>query len=221
MSTQPDYFGNERSEMQAFVPATARVILDVGCGAGVFGAALKRARATEGANLEVWGLERDPAAAALAAERLDKVLVGDAQALAAELPPARFDCLVMNDILEHLLEPTELLNALRANLKPGGHVVASIPNVRYFNNVVNLAVRGRWDYTDEGILDRTHLRFFTRDSMVKLLVGCGYEVRSVTGINPTESAKFKLANMLTLGRWADMRYLQFAIVAATGGPEEG
>ncbi len=221
LSTQPDYFGNDRTEMQAFLPSSARVILDVGCGAGVFGAALKVARATAGVDLEVWGLERDPAAAELAAGRLDKVLCGDVEAVTAQLPTAHFDCLVLNDILEHLAQPADVLRALRAHLKPGGHVVASIPNVRYFNNVVNLAVHGRWDYTDEGILDRTHLRFFTRGSMVDLLEDTGYAVRSVTGINPTGSAKFKLANLLTLGRWADMRYLQFAVVAVVGDSEEG
>ena len=75
----------------------------------------------------------------------------------------------------------------------------------------------RWDYADEGILDRTHLRFFTRSSMVRLFEEAGYPVESTQGINPTGSLKFKVVNLLTLGRWADMRYLQFACVARFPG----
>ena len=97
------------------------------------------------------------------------------------------------------------MRSLRPLLKEGGYLVASIPNVRYFFNVVDLAVYGRWDYTDEGILDRTHLRFFTRSSMARLLAESGYQVETIVGINPTGSAGFRLVNLLTLGRWSDMR----------------
>jgi hypothetical protein len=105
-------------------------------------------------------------------------------------------------------------------MNPGGRLVASIPNVRYFFNVVDLAVHGRWDYTDEGILDRTHLRFFTRSSMTRLLEECGYDQVISAGINPTGSVKFRLVNLLTLGRWSDMKYLQFACLAGAGRPAE-
>ena len=84
--------------------------------------------------------------------------------------------------------------------------------------MVDLVVHGRWDYTDEGILDRTHLRFFTRSSMIRLLEDAGYRVEEAVGINPTGSAKFRLANLLSLGRWSDMKYLQFACLARAGRP---
>jgi 2-polyprenyl-3-methyl-5-hydroxy-6-metoxy-1,4-benzoquinol methylase len=208
MDKQPEYYGRPRREMLGFVPRDAVRLLDVGCGAGAFAAGLRQARA--GTTLEIWGLEMDPAAAARAAEVLDRVLVGDAAGLAGDLPAGHFDCLVMNDVLEHVLDPDDLLRRLRPALRPGGTLVASIPNVRHFPNVVDLAVHGRWDYTDEGILDRTHVRFFTRSSMARLLAGAGFEVLDTAGINPTGSLKFKFVNLLTLGRWADMRYLQFA-----------
>jgi 2-polyprenyl-3-methyl-5-hydroxy-6-metoxy-1,4-benzoquinol methylase len=199
------------------VPATAAVVLDVGCGAGAFGAGLKREWQSQGRPLTVWGLELDPVAGARAADVLDRVLIGDAAALLPGLPEAGFDAVILNDILEHLVEPAELLARLRPLLRPGGHVVCSLPNVRHFPNVVNLVVHGSWRYTDEGILDRTHLRFFTRSSMIALLTDCGYVVESVEGINPTGSLKFKLLNLLTLGNWADMRYLQFALRARVAG----
>ncbi len=212
-----DYYGRPRREMIAQVPVAARRVLDIGCGAGAFGSGLKTAWNGQGRELEVWGVEMDAAAAARAAEVLDRVVVGDVSAALSELPTGDFDVVILNDILEHIVAPETLLSALRSCLRPGGHVVASVPNVRHFPNVVNLVVHGRWDYTDEGILDRTHVRFFTRSSMVSLFTGCGFVVESVAGINPTGSLKFKLLNLLTLGKWSDMRFLQFAIRARIQG----
>ncbi|MBM4131264.1 class I SAM-dependent methyltransferase [bacterium] len=197
--------------MEPFVPPRAAAVLDVGCGAGAFAATLRGARA--GRALEIWGVELLPEAAALARRTLDEVLVGDAVARTTELPDARFDCVVLNDVLEHLAEPAPLLRQARRILRPGGALVASLPNVRYFFNVWDLAVHGRWDYVDEGILDRTHLRFYTRSSLRRLLADEGFVVERMQGINPTGSLKFKLFDLLTLGRCADMRWLQFACVA--------
>jgi 2-polyprenyl-3-methyl-5-hydroxy-6-metoxy-1,4-benzoquinol methylase len=205
------YYGHPRREMEPFVPQAAGALLDVGCGAGAFAATLRTARA--GRQLEIWGVELSPEAAARARATIDHVLVGDAHACLRELPDARFDCVVMNDVLEHLVEPALLLHEARRVLRPDGVLVASLPNVRYFFNVWDLVVRGRWDYTDEGILDRTHLRFFTRSSLVRLFTEAGFDMVRMQGINPTGSLKFKLANLVTLGRWADMRWLQFACVA--------
>ena len=199
--------------MRAFVPAEARVILDVGCGDGAFAAGLRDERRREDRELEIWGLEMDPEAAARATDRLDHVLAGSAEERVAELPPGRFDCVVLNDLLEHLAWPERLLRDLRPVLAPGGVLVASIPNVRYFFNVWDLAVRGDWEYHDEGIRDRTHLRFFTRASMHGLFARAGYRLRHQEGINPTGSWRFRLANLLALGRLDDLRYLQFACVA--------
>ena len=194
--------------MLAFVPARARRILDVGCGEGVFAAGLKRER-----SVEVWGIELDSNAAASAADKLDRVLIGDAVQCLADLAGGAFDCVVLNDILEHLVDPEELLRGLKPKLAAGGCLVASIPNVRYFPHLWQLVVRGQWEYAAEGILDRTHLRFFTRYSLTALFGRCGYRLEQIEGIHPTGSWKFQLVNLLALGRWSDMRFLQFACVA--------
>lgn len=215
-----EYFRNRRPEMLGFIPARAAVLLEIGCGEGAFAGHLKKVRTDAGSPIEVWGVEMDAAAADKASAVLDRVLQGDVEGVLPDLPLGHFDCLVLNDVIEHLADPASLLKSLRPVLKPGGFLVASIPNVRYFFNVVDLAVHGRWDYTDEGILDRTHLRFFTRSSMIGLLTECGFTVERSVGINPTGSAKFRLVNLLTWGRWSDMKYLQFACLARAGRPVE-
>jgi 2-polyprenyl-3-methyl-5-hydroxy-6-metoxy-1,4-benzoquinol methylase len=148
------------------------------------------------------------------------VLEGDAAAVLPGLVGERFDVVVLNDILEHVVEPEALLSGLRPLLAPQGRVVASIPNVRHFATVADLVLRGRWEYTDEGTLDRTHLRFFTRASLAGLFGAAGFTLETVQGINVTGSLKFKLFNALTLGSFADMGCLQFACVALPAtGPE--
>ena len=217
---QPQYYRNARPEMLDIIPAEASVLLEVGCGEGAFGGNLKAMRYEAGTPIEVWGVEIDETAAGKAAAVLDRVLQGDVTAVLSDLPMGHFDCVVLNDVIEHVPDPEALLRSLRPLLKPGGRLVASIPNVRYFFNVVDLAVHGRWDYTEEGILDRTHLRFFTRSSMIRLLEDCGFNVEFAVGINPTGSIRFHLVNLLTLGRWSDMKFLQFACLARAGQPVE-
>lgn len=202
------YFARPRPEMVPFVPAVARRIVDVGCGQGCFASRLREERGAE-----VWGIELDPLAAGMAVERLDRVLTGDALARVPDLPDAYFDCAVLNDLLEHLYAPETLLRLLRTKLAPGGCVVASIPNVRHFSNLWHLVVDGEWRYADEGILDRTHVRFYTRRSMGRLFATAGYRLTRQAGITPTRSWKFRLINLAALGRLGDTRWLQFACVA--------
>jgi 2-polyprenyl-3-methyl-5-hydroxy-6-metoxy-1,4-benzoquinol methylase len=203
------YFTHARPEMQPFVPEAASRVLDIGCGAGAFGAALKELRP----HLTVTGVEIDPEAAESARSRLDLVLTGDAESALPRLQGQSFDAIVLNDVLEHVVDPEELLRQLSSLIARGGCVVASIPNVREFFTVKDLALRGRWEYADEGILDRTHLRFFTRSSIAGLFERGGFSVERVEGINQTGSSKFKLFNLITLGRFSEMGFLQFACVA--------
>ncbi len=199
--------------MRRYVPAGARALLDVGCGDGAFAAGLRADREGPGDPLEIWGLELDPDAAQRARQHLQRVLVGPAQTTVTALPAAHFDCVVLNDVLEHMAWPEEFLRSLHRVLRPGACLVASIPNVRYFPNLWGLLVRSDWEYRDEGILDRTHLRFFTRDSMRGLFVRSGFRLQRQEGINPTGSWRFRVANLLSLGRLADTRFLQYACVA--------
>lgn len=211
-----DYFEWSRAEMLPFVPARCRRVLDVGCGGGGFGESLKRTR-----EIEVWGIEPVRSAAARAVGKIDRVIEGlfDPETV---LPAASFDCVIFNDVLEHMLAPEKGLRYARALLAPGGVVVASIPNIRSFPSLWQLIVHARWKYEDCGVLDRTHLRFFTKSSIVDMFHGEGYELDVVCGLNAysgTPNASrglwraYKLMNALSLGKLDDMKFQQFAVVA--------
>jgi 2-polyprenyl-3-methyl-5-hydroxy-6-metoxy-1,4-benzoquinol methylase len=202
------YFEHARPEMMALVPAMAKRVLDVGCGAGAFSARLKSERP-----VEVWGVEMNSDAARKASERLDKVVCAPFDS-SFDAGPIRFDCIIFNDVLEHMACPEIALETAHALLSPQGVVVASIPNARHLTVVWELAVQGDWRYRDAGIFDRTHLRFFTRTSILRLFREQRYEVRHCEGINEAVGRKFRVLNTIFLNRLTEMRYLQYAVVAA-------
>lgn len=147
--------------------------LDVGCDTGRLGEGLKRK------GLAVDGVEMDPDAARLAAGRLDRVVTGsilDASVLHGLNGP--YDIIIFADVLEHLPQPEAALDGIKALLSDEGEVYASLPNVANFRVRLPLLF-GRFQYTEIGILDKTHLRFFTRTTARELFTGAGYEVAEV------------------------------------------
>lgn len=204
-----DYYSNQRQDMLPYLPKDARIILDIGCGEGDFGELIKRQ-----SNAEVWGIELSSQAAEKARVRLDRVYEGNIELDQFDLPEEYFDCIVFNDVLEHLWYPWDVLKQMRKLLKNHGYVLASIPNIRYLGQVKKLMLQGDWDYEPWGILDRTHLRFFTLKSVKKLFEQTGYTVMSIEGKDSIGFRwKFYLLNMLLGKRLEDMRYLRFACLA--------
>lgn len=203
-----EYYLNIRQEMVKYIPLHSKKILDIGCGEGNFGALLKKERQTE-----VWGVEYEEVRASVASSKLDRVLCGDIDLLLEQLPDNYFDAVICNDVLEHLLDPYKQLEKIKSKLVNGGVVISSIPNIRYFRNFFELIFRKNWDYADEGIMDFTHFRFFTTNSIRKMYQSLGYEVISHEGINPSKSLKPWPLIILSFGQFADIRYLQFATIA--------
>lgn len=202
------YYGNARPEVFSYLPLQVGRLLDVGCGHGAFGALVK-----ERLHAEVQGIELYPEVAQVAAGRLDRVHCGDALTMLAQTPLAYFDCVTFNDVLEHLVDPAALLRAVRQHLSPGGVVVASLPNVRHYAVLADLLLRGDWDYADYGVLDRTHLRFFTHKSIRKLFAETGYELTRMEGINGPTSRRGRVLSRLLPTPLQDIQYLQFVCVA--------
>jgi 2-polyprenyl-3-methyl-5-hydroxy-6-metoxy-1,4-benzoquinol methylase len=152
------------------VPAGARDILDCGCAAGALGAQLTER------GCHVIGIEPHAPAAALARGRMARVIESTVEDALGQIAESSFDCVICADVLEDLVDPWATTAALVARLRPGGVFVCSVPNIRHLGVLIDLVCRGRWTYRDEGILDRAHLRFFTRSSLVDMLSGAGLTV---------------------------------------------
>lgn len=198
-----EYYQKLRPEMAALLPPEAQTILDVGCGAGRFAHSLK----TPGR--EVWGIEIHRDEGQKAAQLLDRVLIGDVCSLLTELPDARFDAIYFNDVLEHLVDPYSLLRQIQVKLRPQGVILVSLPNVRYIRNLFHLLVKKDWTYVDHGVLDRTHLRFFTLKSAQNVFRDAGLEIEAWQGIEPSQKWYLHVLNWLCLGYFADTFHLQF------------
>jgi SAM-dependent methyltransferase len=166
---RPNY-ETPRPEVQELVPAGARNILDLGCSVGALGEALKH---RQGAS--VVGVELSEGFAAEARTKLDRVIVADLEAFVrGPAPPeAPFDCLIAADVLEHLADPWETLRRGVLMLAPGATVVVSLPNVFFWKALIRALAARRWPRQDEGIFDRTHLRWFGTEDARELLEGAG------------------------------------------------
>jgi 2-polyprenyl-3-methyl-5-hydroxy-6-metoxy-1,4-benzoquinol methylase len=208
-----EYYENPRKEMLKYIPQGTKTTLEFGCGNGNFSELIKNEY-----HAECWGVEMHPHYAKKASEKLDNVINAEAHQVLNQIPENYFDCIIFNDVLEHLKDPYSLLREVKSKLNKYGVVVASIPNVRFWSNLKALVIDGMWDYKDTGILDKTHLRFFTYNSLIKIFRQLDYNIVAIEGLHPTHSTTFKILNTLLFNKLKDARYRQFACVIK---PESG
>ncbi len=149
-------------------------VLDIGCATGYIARALK-----ENFHCRVTGIDIDQYAARKAAKFCERIVIGDIENMdfQKELKGKKFDVVIFGDVLEHLRDPWHVLEMVRLIIKDKGYVVASIPNIRYFSIIAEL-LEGNFEYRQLGLLDKTHLRFFTKKSIMQLFNETGYEIRS-------------------------------------------
>lgn len=205
------YYRHSRFEMIPFVPKNVKKILEIGCGQAFFSSQFM----SEG--VEVWGVEPNEASAKEAATKLTKVLNSTIDDAFTTLPNDYFEVIIMNDVIEHITYPKEVLTILKDKLTKNGVLVTSIPNVRYSKNIFNLIFKRDWKYTESGILDNTHFRFFTKKSIKRMYSEVGFKIETMKGINRTKSFLYFpfaiLFNIVLLFSQLDMFYMQYATVA--------
>ena len=145
----------------------------------------------------------------------DHVWQGDVCEVFSQEKGVAFDLIVFNDILEHIVDPWACLKLVKDMILPEGRVLASIPNMRFWPILSDLVFQGNWRYRDAGVMDKTHLRFFTKKSIENLFLDCGYSGVTICGINKTwrKSLRWRAINTLSLGRFNDCLFPQFAVVA--------
>jgi O-antigen biosynthesis protein len=217
--TRDKYCDTPKDDILSLVPGDAVRILDVGCGAGATGRELKSRR-----SCEIVGVEIDASRAVWAGSRLDNVLRADIET--ADLPfEAAFDCVICADVLEHLRDPWATVRKLRGYLRPGGRLVAGLPNVRHWRVLKKLVFSGTWTYEDSGVLDRDHLRFFTRKDILRMFEEAGFATERLAAVNGSRSRFFRMTaekpglfNALTGGLFRNFLALQYvARFRKTGG----
>ena len=165
---------NNASTKQILMTGTGKRVVEFGCSTGYVSRILKER------GCYVVGIEVDPDAAARAREVCDRVKVGDLDELdlASELGGETFDVGLFGEVLEHLKYPQRALMQTRQLLAPGGYVVVSVPNIAHAS--IRLALlKGEFNYEEMGILDDTHLKYYTRKSIVELMEGCGFMINEL------------------------------------------
>ena len=185
------YFESRRENMLAFVPVGVSSVLDVGCGAGGF---LDALRAREPA-AHIEGIEANEVAAATARATGFTVTTGSFP----DTRPTRsqYGCIVFNDVLEHMIDPWIALRVAHRLMAPDGRLVVSVPNVRNLATLSMLIFRGEWSYVDAGVLDRTHLRFFTRSSLEQAITDAGFAIETIVGAWPLTTWKMRVLHIVS------------------------
>lgn len=190
------YFGYPCEELAQLIDSPGMRVLDVGCGAGATGNKLLR----DGKARWVTGIELVPEQGEIARSVLNEVCVGNIEEMTFKWSAGYFDCFVFGDVLEHVSDPWGLLRRLRPFLADDGIAVASIPNVKHWPVMLNLILHDDWKYTDSGVLDVTHLRFFTRKTSMRLFSESGYSVDTVRPY--FNGRRYSIPNRLTFGALA-------------------
>lgn len=188
------------------MPDGVNRVLDVGCGAGATGYAIKHR-----SGAEVIGVALDTNAAGQAEERLDSVITDSLEELDDNAFPAgHFDCILCADVLEHMVDPWDALRKLHCWLSDDGVLIASLPNLRHITAELK-TLTDRWEYDPAGdILDKTHLRFFTLRTMLNMFAETGYRVETIR-TNASTTMKFKAANVIALGTFRPFTVFQYRI----------
>lgn len=206
-----DYFSSARTGILDLLPEFSARVLEIGCGSGQTLEMLKEKKLC----LETVGVELFAAAADEARNKVDSVYCMDVEKSPMPENIGKFDLILLLDVLEHLVDPWFLLSHLVENyLAAHGKVIVSLPNARHFSLVLPL-LRGRFDYVERGILDKTHLRFFTKDSAVELLRSASLNIETIKATSLDLHLNSGKLNAITLGLFSEFIASQYIFRAAT------
>ncbi len=187
------YYGNSRHDLLALLPDNHQIkkSLDVGCGLGGTSRLLK---SEFGVDYTV-GVEQEQDIAERARKNVDKIVVGSIEDEQLPIHDIKYNLIILADVLEHLYDPWACLGRCVAMTNKDGLILISVPNIQNWKVLLKLMV-GRWTYTDSGIMDRTHIRFFTVNSLVEMI---NKQPLRILSLKRTMGIEMKILNLLTLG----------------------
>lgn len=204
----PEYFSGVRWDyVHAIAENPGAKILEIGCGTGDTGAVLLR----EGKCGHYCGIELNESAAEHARLQISEAIVGNVESMPFPWDNQSFDVLIISEVLEHLIDPWKVLRRLHSLMKPGAVVFASSPNISHYR-VIKMLLAGHWKLEDAGVMDRTHLRWFTPMSYGQMFESCGFRVESVAPVTRM-GWKTKLINAVTFNRMSHIFVVQINIRA--------
>lgn len=200
------YFSNARADFVDRLPRDGTAeILEIGCGNGATGALAL----SEGCCKRYVGVELLERVADEAREVLSDVITGNVETLSFDWQPASFDAIILSEVLEHLVEPGETLKKLALYVRPGGMLLASSPNISHWR-VIRELVNGRFNLADQGVFDRTHLRWFTPATFAGMFESAGFHVDDVGPVTPF-SPRVDAIRRVTAGRFDHLFMTQISL----------
>jgi 2-polyprenyl-3-methyl-5-hydroxy-6-metoxy-1,4-benzoquinol methylase len=202
------YFHFKRTKLVDMLPSIRGKVLDIGCAAGGTLEYLK----SKGASYTV-GIDTDQEAIRIAEKKnLDLVFTGNVEKDDLPFLENEFDCIIMADILEHLYNPWETLKKITYYLKNDGYMLLSIPNIKHYYILTRLILYDEWSYCEAGILDNTHIRFFTLKETKRMLDDAGLKIVAIKDVTSTRG-KMKILNTLLFNTLRSFISSQYYIVA--------
>lgn len=213
------YYSNSRLEIFELllnydnsIVARQSKVLEIGCGEGHFSLHFRHA--------EYWAVEPSETHARKAEQKGVKIIVGNYEKVCDEIPNNHFDIVVINDVMEHTIDHERFLLLVKCKLKKNGLLLGSVPNVRFITVLLNLIILRDWRYKSLGVLDYTHLRFFTKKSLIRLIQDSDFLVNRIVGINKIKislSLRDWLLIISSLILGSDTRFMQYGFIAQNRG----
>ncbi len=212
---EDSYFRHVRDDLLKCIPEKSKIgrVLDVGCGDGSTASYIKQKFNAK----EVIGIEKNSSLKNIAEQHLDRFIIGDIGAIDLPFEQNYFDLIILADILEHLYDPWNVLKKLYPFLKENGTILSSIPNVQHWSILFNL-LKGRWDYKSVGILDNTHIRFFTRKSIEEMFLKNDFKIEEITS---SVGKEIRFLNAFTLGIFSGFFTYRYFVAAKKQRCPEG
>ena len=217
MKKNDNYHGQTRDDMVDFLPNYYNKVLEVGCSEGMFFKQLDSL-------CEVWGIEPNEKASIKASIKASKfyhrVFNDTFEGVVDKIPDNYFDLVICNDVVEHMVDHNAFFVVIKKKMKINGTLIGSIPNVRHIHNLFNLLILKDWKYQNAGVLDYTHLRFFTEKSLKRVFLENEFSINKIKGINSIFRRRIAIETIIenivaflvivfSFGFFHDTRFVQF------------